>query len=169
MKEKIVLAIIILITLFLTGCEYPNQMYNTNSPNDTFVVSDAPKALIEENITSSKEENIIIRANNTSILTRDIPDIMIDEDTVYTGFDLDNFVLNNDNANTKLVWSFSGNVNIDIIIDPITHIVTFVPAPDWDGMEIVTFTAIGPDGVSYSDKSIITVRPLSDDKEEVKK
>jgi len=86
-----------------------------------------------------------------------IPDITFLEDTNYSLLDLDMYVDDPDHADSELNWTASGQVNITVVIDNSTHVVTFIPDPDFDGTEQITFTAIDPDGLNSSDVVNVTV------------
>ncbi|MGI2865373.1 Ig-like domain-containing protein, partial [Vibrio alginolyticus] len=53
-----------------------------------------------------------------------------------------------DNADGELTFSVSGNSNVNVSIE--NGIATFTPTADWNGSEILTFTATDPSGESVS-------------------
>ena len=55
--------------------------------------------------------------------------------------DLDDYVTDPDNTPADMTWTYSGNTNVSVAIDPITHIATFTVPADWNSSEIITFTA----------------------------
>ena len=61
-----------------------------------------------------------------------------------------------------MTWTFAGNTNIIISIDPLTNIATFSAPQDWNGQEIITFTAADLGGLSDSDDLIVNVLPIND-------
>jgi len=71
---------------------------------------------------------------------------------------LDDYVFDRDNNPDELLWSFSGNHNIEVSIDNATREVTF-RSDGWTGAEEITFTATDPDSQSGSDT--LTVRLIS--------
>ena len=90
-----------------------------------------------------------------------IDTVTLDEDTNIS-INLDNYVSDVDNSNSALTWTVIGNTNVQITIDPITHIVTFIPAGNWSGSENVTFTAKDPAGNYGQDNVMIVVNPVND-------
>ncbi|MFQ6039753.1 MAG: Ig-like domain-containing protein [Candidatus Poribacteria bacterium] len=71
---------------------------------------------------------------------------------------LDDYVFDPDNNPDELIWSFSGNHNIEVSIDNATREVTF-RSDGWTGAEKITFTATDPDLQSGGDT--LTVRLIS--------
>ncbi len=59
-------------------------------------------------------------------------------------FDLDDYFISPDGY--PLVYSVSGNSNINIAIDPTTHMVSFSQPQDWYGAEKVYFSAVAAEG-----------------------
>ena len=62
----------------------------------------------------------------------DIPDMQMETDQTFT-FDLDNYVTDADDATSALSWTVSGNTNIAVSIDTVTHVATFTVAGGWTG------------------------------------
>ena len=98
----------------------------------------------------------------TIIVNRDpvvsnIPDININEDSIYT-FDLSSYVTDLDND--PITWSVSGNTNINVNI--VGSIVTITPNADWNGVENLLFTARDPSNAADSDNVVVTVNPVND-------
>jgi len=89
-----------------------------------------------------------------------IDHITLDEDTTAT-LALDDYVSDN-NPDSTLTWTVTGNTNIQITIDPVTHVATFVPAGNWSGQEDVTFTAYDPSGNYGQDNVRVIVNPVND-------
>jgi hypothetical protein len=93
-------------------------------------------------------------------LRKSLPDKEIDEGTVdYPAFDLDDYFTDIDND--TLYYSY-GFYNVQVHIDPQTHMV-FLSAPgEWSGTEEGIFTASDPTGALQSDTIRVTVRPVND-------
>lgn len=91
-----------------------------------------------------------------------IPDIAFGEDGTDNTIDLDNYVTDSDHAVDQLTWAYSGNTNINVIIDGLTHVVTFTAAPNWFGDEWITFTTTDPLGNFDEDTILVTVTPVDD-------
>ncbi len=81
----------------------------------------------------------------------DIPDQRIAPGEHFEAFDLDDFVEDPDNPDSEITWTFSGNAQIAVTIDE-GHVVTLKPpSVEWEGVEVITFTATDPNGRSDSD------------------
>jgi len=93
----------------------------------------------------------------------DIPDVIAKSDGSYMSvrIDLDDYVVDSDTPPDKIEWSYVGNVNVLVNIDPITHEVTFSSLNGWVGKEKVTFRATDPEGHSASDDCMVEIIPNS--------
>ena len=94
---------------------------------------------------------------NRAPVVSDIPDINMNEDTVYT-FDLNIYVTDLDND--PITWSVSGSVNLNVNI--VGSIVTITPNANWNGIENLLFTARDPSNAADSDNVVVTVNPVND-------
>ncbi|MCZ5901311.1 Ig-like domain-containing protein, partial [Vibrio parahaemolyticus] len=65
-----------------------------------------------------------------------------------------------DNVDGELTFSVSGNSNVLVSIE--NGIATISPIADWNGSEILTFTATDPSGESVSQTVDFTVAPVVD-------
>jgi len=90
-----------------------------------------------------------------------LSDITFPEDTCYE-LDLDNYVHDPDNSKDELIWGVSDNYNVEITIDPVTHVAEFCGKPDWNGAETVLFTVTDPGLLSDSEDMLVTVTPVND-------
>lgn len=87
-----------------------------------------------------------------------VPGYSLDEDESLV-VDFSGFYSDVDNA--ELFLSASGNVNIQVIIE--SGEVTFIPAENWNGTEMITFTVSDEiSRESASDDVEVTVNPLND-------
>ena len=106
---------------------------------------------------------IFVGSDSVNIINRvpvvsDIPDVIMDEDTVYT-FDLTPYVTDPDND--IITWSVSGtNNNFSVTIN--NGVATLTPALNWNGQITLTFTASDGNGGSDSDGVSVTVNPVYD-------
>ncbi|MEN2269138.1 tandem-95 repeat protein [Vibrio diabolicus] len=98
--------------------------------------------------------------NDTPVIESSIADQTLAEDfTPYT-IDLNTTFSDVDNVDSDLTFSVSGNSNIQVAI--VNGIATFTPTADWNGSEILTFTATDPSGESVSQTVNFTVAPVAD-------
>ena len=124
--------------------------------NVLFTVTDPQGASDSDNVKVTVTE-----VNDAPVIT-DIPDVTMYEDECKT-LDLDDYVSDPDNSDSELDWSVSGNVNVFVDINPITHVAEFCGAENWNGMENMVFTVEDPDGLTDSDTVLVTVLPVNDD------
>ncbi|MFH4574239.1 tandem-95 repeat protein, partial [Vibrio diabolicus] len=98
--------------------------------------------------------------NDTPVVESSIADQTLAEDfTPYT-IDLNTAFSDVDNVDGELSFSVSGNSNIQVAI--VNGIATITPTADWNGSEILTFTATDPSGESVSQTVNFTVSPVAD-------
>jgi len=106
---------------------------------------------------------IFVGSDSVNIINRvpvvsDIPDVIMDEDTVYT-FDLTPYVTDPDND--IITWSVSGTNN-NFLVTINNGVATLTPALNWNGQITLTFTASDGNGGSDSDGVLVTVNPVYD-------
>jgi hypothetical protein len=106
--------------------------------------------------------SITVTPVNDPPVVSDIPNVTFPEDGSDSSIDLDNYVSDVDNTDAEMTLTFTGNVNIIVSIDPITHVVTFTAPPNWFGQETITFRATDPDGLWDEDATIVTVTSVND-------
>ena len=87
-----------------------------------------------------------------------IPNVSFDEDTTYTGLDLDNY---NSNVVGTVSYAYSGDDKITVNIDA-NNVVTFTADANWNGDEDITFTPSDDNGPGQADTITVTVRPIND-------
>ncbi|HHF3111409.1 TPA: tandem-95 repeat protein [Vibrio diabolicus] len=112
-------------------------------------------------LTDQATVNVTVNAvNDTPVVESSIADQTLAEDfTPYT-IDLNTAFSDVDNVDGELSLSVSGNSNIQVAI--VNGIATFTPTADWNGSEILTFTATDPSGESVSQTVNFTVAPVAD-------
>jgi hypothetical protein len=93
----------------------------------------------------------------------DIPDVIAKSDGSYMSvrIDLDDYVVDSDTPPDEIEWSYFGNANVVVNIDPITHEVTFSSSGGWVGRERITFRATDPDGNIATDDCAVEIVPNS--------
>ncbi|MCZ0758498.1 tandem-95 repeat protein [Vibrio diabolicus] len=112
-------------------------------------------------LTDQATVNVTVNAvNDTPVVESNIADQTLAEDfTPYT-INLNTAFSDVDNVDGELSFSVSGNSNIQVAI--VNGIATFTPTADWNGSEILTFTATDPSGESVSQTVNFTVAPVAD-------
>ncbi|ELB1500410.1 tandem-95 repeat protein, partial [Vibrio alginolyticus] len=112
-------------------------------------------------LTDQATVNVTVNAvNDTPVVESNIADQTLAEDFTPYSIDLNTAFSDVDNADGELTFSVSGNSNIQVAI--VNGIATFTPTADWNGSEILTFTATDPSGESVSQTVNFTVAPVAD-------
>ncbi|MCK5481545.1 MAG: tandem-95 repeat protein, partial [Gammaproteobacteria bacterium] len=105
----------------------------------------------------NKELAFSMYITNTAPIVSGLPDKTLVQDSSDSSIDLDNYVTDSTDADSTLTWTYTGNSNIGVSIDPTTHILTLTAPQSWTGSEDITFTATDPKGLSDSDTLKVTV------------
>jgi len=95
-------------------------------------------------------------------LVSDIPDQSIDKSGEFSGMTLDNYVFDLDNETDEIVWKYSGNTELSVVISNDRVATIAVLDPEWSGSEIITFSATDPGGLTASDTATFTVISMND-------
>ncbi|UDY84140.1 tandem-95 repeat protein [Vibrio diabolicus] len=112
-------------------------------------------------LTDQATVNVTVNAvNDTPVVESNLADQTLAEDFTPYSIDLNTAFNDVDNADGELSFSVSGNSNIQVVI--VNGIATFTPTADWNGSEILTFTATDPSGESVSQTVNFTVAPVAD-------
>ena len=93
--------------------------------------------------------------SNPPALKLDIPDYYswpIDS-SKKNAFDLDDYFLSPEGY--ALTYRVTGNNNIKVNIDPVTHIVNFSANPGWSGVEKIRFIAVDTEGNEFASNDIV--------------
>jgi hypothetical protein len=104
---------------------------------------------------------------NEAPVVDDIPDQAINEGESFTTLALDDHVVDVDNPDDEITWSYSGNTELTVTIDAARVATISIPAPDWSGSETITFTATDPGLLSDNDAATFTVIGVNDPPEVV--
>ena len=67
-----------------------------------------------------------------------------------------------DNSAAEMDWTYSGNSDLLVSIDPNRVATVTIPDADWFGSEEITFTATDPGGLSNGDAAVFTVNNIND-------
>ncbi len=92
----------------------------------------------------------------------DIPAQSTDEGGSFSVIRLDDYVSDADHPDDSLTWTYSGNTDLVVTIDAQRQATVTIPDENWNGSEVITFTATDPGGYSDSDTVRFTVNPVND-------
>jgi len=106
--------------------------------------------------------SITVTPVNDPPVVSDIPNVTFPEDGSDSSIDLDNYVSDVDNTDAEMIWTFTGNVNIIVSINPVTRVVTFTAPANWFGQETITFRATDLGGLWDEDATTVTVTSVND-------
>ncbi|MBE4191664.1 tandem-95 repeat protein, partial [Vibrio parahaemolyticus] len=110
------------------------------------------------NPTANDSDSLIVnRVNDAPTVENAIADQELSEDFATYTIDLNEVFKDTDSS---LEFSVSGNNSIQISI--VNGVATINPTADWNGSEILTFTATDPSGESVSQTVNFTVAPVAD-------
>jgi hypothetical protein len=100
-----------------------------------------------------------VTAENDAPVVTDIPDQTIAEGANFETINLDDYVSDVDNTDAEMIWSFTGNAELDVSIS--TDRVATITAPvDWTGNETITFRATDPGLLWAEDTATFKVEEL---------
>jgi len=128
----------------------------TGAETITFRATDDSAAYDEDAATFT------VGAVNDAPVVADIPDQTIDEGGTFTTINLDDYVDDVDNLDSEMTWTWSGNTELTVSIDPSRVATISIPDADWFGAETITFTATDPGLLSDSDSAVFTVNNVND-------
>jgi len=94
---------------------------------------------------------------NNAPIVANIPDQTIVACQAFTNIKLDDYVTDQDNTDSEINWTVTGNSKVACNIDANRVAVITIADPKWRGSEVVTFTAKDPSGLSASDTVTFTV------------
>ena len=132
----------------------------TTQPNE-FGSSAVTIQVSDGQFTDTDDLLMIILPINDQPTVTDIPNVTVAEDSQDSSIDLDDFVSDVEDSDGSLVWTASGNVNIQVTINS-NHSVTFTPVANWFGEETITFMVQDTGGLNASDASVVTITPVND-------
>jgi uncharacterized repeat protein (TIGR02543 family) len=85
----------------------------------------------------------------------------IDEGGSFTTLSLDDYVTDPDDADNEITWSYNGNTELSVSIDA-NRIATITAPTDWNGSEMIAFTATDPGGLYDNDAATFTISAVND-------
>jgi len=126
------------------------------------------KATDPGSLFDSDDATFTVNPVNDAPVVSDIPGLSVPEGSNFTVFDLDDYVTDVETPDADIDWVASGNTELTVTIDPVSHEVTIgIPHTDWNGDEAITFTATdggeaGGDELSDFDDAIFEVTAVND-------
>ncbi len=93
---------------------------------------------------------------NDAPVVSNIPDQSILEGATFFTIPLDDYVVDVDNPDTQMVWSYSGDVDLAVSITDRVATIT-PPNSAWSGVETITFRATDPDGLFDEDVATFSI------------
>ena len=113
-------------------------------------------------ISDTYHDALMSNAANNAPVVNDIPDQIIEEGGNFAIINLDDFVIDFESTSSEISWSSGSNSELSVAIDGNRVATVTIPNAEWNGSEIITFTATDPEGVSGSDDAIFTVTGVND-------
>jgi hypothetical protein len=116
---------------------------------------------ITENSAGGFSGQYILSWSDAPPLVSNIPNQSIAEGSVFATINLDDYVEDPDNSDSEITWTASGQT--DFIVDITGRVVT-ITADDteWNGSNVITFTAEDPEGETDSDDATFEVTRVND-------
>jgi hypothetical protein len=116
-------------------------VYEINDGNGNY-----SQALVTVNILPVNDAPVVEGIKNQSI----------NRGEAFAAFDLDDYITDVDTPVDQVIWSHSGEIDLNVSIDAETHVVTVTYPVGWYGSETITFTA--DDGeLTASDAAVFQV------------
>ena len=138
-----------------------NRVMSVSAPPD-FVGYEAVTLTVSD--PSDQSDNLVLRiySSDGRPVVGGIPDVVLDRGDQNQELDLDNYYYDLDNQDTQMQWDVLDTYdtdNLQVGIDPLTHIVTyFAPEDAVFRTETVVFRVVDPAGVSAEDTVLVTIR-----------
>ena len=115
----------------------------------------------EGSLTAVTSFNLTVIEKNDPPVISDISDSFISECSTFTAIYLDNYVMDIEDADTNIHWTYSGNSDLKISINDRIAIIE-APNKDWNGNEVVTFIAEDSSGLTDTTEINFTVTAVND-------
>jgi hypothetical protein len=111
----------------------------------------------------SDQVTFTVTAVNDAPIVSDIPNQSIAEGGAFAAINLNNYVVDADNTDNEITWTFSGSNQLSVTIDQINKIATVnANNAKWNGSETITFMATDPGGLNDSDPVTFAITPVND-------
>lgn len=112
----------------------------SGSETITFVVQDPGE------LSDSISTKFTVNPVNDAPRISEIPEQIISLGEAFPELNLDDYVFDPDHADSKLSWSYSGNLRLLVSMTEHTVIVS-LPSSDWSGKETITFKVVDPESL----------------------
>jgi len=140
---------------------FSNVSENPSTANRTVSLTACDDTLACDATVETK--TIMVTAANDAPDVVDIPDQTIAEGASFTTITLDDYVSDVDNTDVQMSWTYSGNTDLTVSIDPATRIATIgIPSANWTNAETITFRATDPGPLYDEDAATFTVTTIND-------
>ena len=138
-----------------------NHVLSAASPFD-FVGYEEAVLIVSDPGNQSDDLKLRIYSSDGTPVAGGLPDLILDQGQRHSEIDLDSFYYDSNNSDQEMSWrvldSFDQG-NLQIGIDPITHLVTFVVSDRATfRTESVIFQVISPEGITAQDTMLVTIR-----------
>jgi hypothetical protein len=111
--------------------------------------------------TDSDQATFTVTTVNDPPVVDAIPNQSIAEDSSFAQINLDDYVVDADNADNEITWTVTAESDVIVTI---TNRVASITAndPEWNGTDVVTFTATDPGGLQDWDNVVFSVNFVND-------
>ncbi|MCK4793211.1 MAG: tandem-95 repeat protein [Desulfobacteraceae bacterium] len=133
----------------------PDTNFN-GSDSFTYTASDGKGGM------DTATATITVNPVNDTPQVSDIPNQTIDEGAAFTTINLDDYVEDVDNSDGEISWTYSGTTELMVSIDASRIATISIPNVNWNGSEIITFTATDQASASNFDSATFTVIAIND-------
>ena len=125
-------------------------------PQDTIGIFPVTVEVKDASNTSDTQQFNLSVVSGSTPLVSDIPDQTITQGFDFNPIYLDDFVTD-DTPDDEIVWTYTGNTNLFVDINPMRIAIISATNTEWTGSETVVFTATDPIGLHSSDAVKFTV------------
>jgi len=133
----------------------PNAQWN-GTETITFTATDPGEA-------SDGDATVFsVGALNDPPVVSGLQDQTIVEGQSFVSIALDDFVVDPDNTDDQMVWTFTGNTDLQVNISNSRIATITAPNPDWNGAETISFTATDPNNLADSDNALFKITAVND-------
>ena len=103
----------------------------------------------------------IISWTNEPPVVSNIPNQSVAEGSAFATINLDDYVDDPDNLDSEITWTATGETDVTVTITDRVASIT-ADDPEWNGTDVITFTAEDPEGETDSDDATFEVTRVND-------